>query len=599
MSKTNKMDNNNYFTIGLIRAVYRHLTTRRRRQLAGISMLMIVCSFLEAISIGSMVPFLSVMTSPETVAEMKIIRPVLAFLGINDIHGMRLSFLFLFLALILVTGCLRILSYWVQARLSMSIGVDLSVQVYENTLYQPYGELIQRNSSEILAGAHKAKDLVGYIIHPTLTFINSFFMLSAVLTALILVEPIIAISSVLGFGLLYILAVRTSKRSLRENSKIYATELGRVNKAIQEGVGGIRDIIIDGTQATLTSVYRNSISRMQYAAAGNVLAAQLPRFLIEMLGLVILAVVTLLIVSRDENIIDAIPILGAIALGAQRLLPVLQQGYAAYVTIRGGVDSINDALVLLNHSVVLTGGHGATVPLTFNNGVVLDGISFRYTPESKLVLSDISIDIKCGSRIGLIGTTGSGKSTLVDLIMGLLQPTKGLLYVDGVKLCSSNMRCWHSFISHVPQSIYLADATVAQNIAFGIEPKKIDMVRLKQATQIAQLTETINGLDLGYETFVGERGVRLSGGQIQRMGIARAIYKNPSILILDEATSALDEGTEKKILKGIEQLDKKITIIAIAHRLKSLDNYDVIYRVENGTLIWRGTYNELGGNSSH
>jgi ABC-type multidrug transport system fused ATPase/permease subunit len=593
MSTSKKMDKGSRSTILAITRVYEFLLPKRRFQLAGLGLLMILSSLLEAISIGSIVPFLGALTSPETLSEMQIVRPVLVFFEINEVTELRIAFTLLFVVLILISGFLRILHYWIQARLSMSIGVDLSVQVYKNTLYQPYGELIQRNSSEILAGAHKARDLVGYIIQPTLTFISSLFMLSAVLMALILVEPIIAIFSILGFGLLYGLAILISKRSLRMNSKVYATEMGRVNKAIQEGIGGIRDVIIDGTQETMISVYRNALSRMQYAAAGNVLVAQLPRFVIEMLGLALLSVITLLIVSRDGNIIAAIPSLGAVALGAQRLLPVLQQSYAAYVTIRGGIDSVNDALVLLDQKSIRIYGHRNSEEFSFKNSLVLDGISFRYAPELKWILNDISIEIKCGSRIGIIGTTGSGKSTLVDLIMGLLSPTKGSIFVDGVKLWNGNIRKWHSLISHVPQSIYLADATVLQNIAFGIEPANIDIIRVKRAAQIAQLTETINGLDSGYDTFVGERGVRLSGGQRQRIGIARAIYKNPSILILDEASSALDETTEKEVIKAIEQLDRKITIITIAHRLKSLENCDVIYKIEKGSLVWSSTYSQM------
>lgn len=593
MDSAKNLIKGNRATVLAIARVYGFLKPKRRRQLAVLSMLLVVYSFFEAISIASIVPFLGVLMSPEKIADMQIFRPVLVFLEIHGTNELRLAFTLLFVLIILITGTFRILYYWVQARLSMAIGIDLSVQVYENTLYQPYGELIKRNSSEILAGAHKARDLVGYIIQPTLTFISSVLLLAAVLLTLLLVEPVVAISGVLGFGSLYVLATLISKRFLEVNSRTYATEMGRVNKAIQEGIGGIRDVIIDGTQATLTNVYRHALSKMQYAAAGNVLVAQLPRFVIEMLGLMFLAGITFTIVSRDASLIVAIPALGAVALGAQRLLPVLQQAYVAYVTIRGGIDSINDALSLLDQHATAPEASDAADTLTFKNTLLLDKISFAYAPDLKPVLNDITIEIKCGTRIGLIGTTGGGKSTLVDLIMGLLRPSNGSIYVDGVRLCERNIRSWHLFISHVPQSIYLADASVAQNIAFGIEPQKIDMERVVRAAKIAQLTETISGLDKVYDTFVGERGIRLSGGQRQRIGIARAIYKNPSILILDEATSALDDATENQVIEAVEQLDRKITIITIAHRLKSLKNCDVIYRVDHGALVWRGAYDQM------
>lgn len=584
-------------TIDAITRVYQFLKPKRRRQLAVLSILMVVYSFFEAISIGSIVPFLAALTRPEKIAEMEVFKTVLAFFEIHGTKDLRLVFTLLFVLIILVAGFFRILYYWVQARLSMVIGIDLSVQVYQNTLHQPYGELIKRNSSEILAGAHKARDLVGYIIQPTLTFLSSVFLLAAVLLTLLLIEPVVAISGVLGFGSLYVFATLISKRFLQVNSRIYASEMGRVNKTIQEGIGGIRDVIIDGTQAVLTSVYRDALSRMQYAAAGNVLIAQLPRFVIEMLGLVLLAGITFTIVSRDEGLIAAIPVLGAVALGAQRLLPVLQQAYVAYVTVRGGIESTNDALSLLDQAITPSNVSEAVVPLSFRHTLRLEKISFAYTPELKPILKDITIEIKCGERIGFIGTTGGGKSTLVDLIMGLLNPTNGSIYIDGIRLCDKNIGSWHSYISHVPQAIYLADATVAQNIAFGIEPQKIDMRKVEQAAKIAQLTETINELDMGYDTFVGERGVRLSGGQRQRIGIARALYKNPSILILDEATSALDDATEKQVIESIEQIDRKITIITIAHRLKSLKNCSVIYKMDHGALVWMGTYDQIENSS--
>ena len=589
------MTKSNRSTFLAIGRLYRVLEPKRRRQLALLSILMLVYSFLEAISIGAIVPFLGILISPQEIADTQIFAPVLAVFDINDANELRLVFTLLFVAIVLITGCFRILYYWLQVRLSMAIGVDLSTYVYESTMYQPYGELIKRNSSEILAGAHKARDLVGSIIQPTLTFCSSLFLLATVLMTLFLIEPVVAITGVVGFGSLYVFAVLIGKRFLQVNSITYAREMGQVNKAIQEGIGGIRDVIIDGTQAIFTRVYSDALFRMQHAAAGNALVAQVPRFVIEMLGLVLLSGIMFTIVARDSSLISAIPSLGALALGAQRLLPVLQQAYMAYVTIRGGIDSTNDALSLLDQSIASKEVYGGSECLPFKNTLLLDNIGFAYSSDLKSVLNDVNIEIKCGARIGLIGPTGGGKSTLVDLIMGLLNPTSGSIYVDGVRLCEKNIRAWHSSISHVPQSIYLADASVAQNIAFGVEPQKIDMEKMIQAAKIAQLSETISRLDMGYDTFVGERGIRLSGGQRQRIGIARAIYKNPSILILDEATSALDDATEKEVLQAIEHLDKEMTIITIAHRTQALRNCDSIYKLDRGTVVVKGTYDQING----
>lgn len=580
-------------TIGLIRRIYGHLTVRRRRQLAILGMLMVVSSFVEAISISSILPFLAALATPERVREIDALKPILAYFEINDTSELRLAFTLLFIGLVLLSGTFRIVFFWLQTRLGMAIGIDFSVQVYEKTLYQPYGDLISRNSSEILAGAQKAKDLVGYIIQPTLTFISSIFMLVAVLSALFAIEPIVALSSILGFGALYIFATTASKRLLQTNSRTYATELGRVNKAIQEGIGGIRDVIIDGTQATYSRLYRAALTKMQYAAAGNAILAQSPRFVIEMLGMALLAGITFVLINRDVSFTAMIPTLGVIALGAQRLLPVLQQAYSAYVTIRGGVDSTMDALNLLDQTVSPAVLSERPNRLTFDKTIKVDNLNFSYQSASRMILKDINLEIKRGDRIGLIGATGSGKSTLVDLIMGLLSPTTGAIFIDGQKLCDDNIKDWHSCISHVPQSIFLADTTIAENIAFGVERHEIDMERVHDAAKIAKISQTIESFPEGYQTHVGERGIRLSGGQRQRIGIARAMYKRSRVLILDEATSALDGETESSVMSAIDEIGENVTMLLIAHRLSTLRSCDFLIELKNGIVSWSGTYREL------
>jgi ABC-type multidrug transport system fused ATPase/permease subunit len=580
-------------TVGLMGRVYGHLTARRRRQLAALALLMIVSSFVEAISIGSILPFLGALTSPDRVLQFAGRVPLLSSLSMGGVSELRLVFTLIFVGLIAISGLIRILYFWLQTRLSMAISIDFGVQVYERTLYQPYAEIVRRNSSEILAGAHKARDLVGYLIQPALTFVSSMFMLSAVLITLFVVQPTVAISGVVGFGGLYLFATTVSKRLLQFNSRTYAAELGRVNKAIQEGIGGIRDVIIDGTQATFSGFYRNALSKMQHAAAGNVILAQMPRYIVEMLGMMLLAGIAYLLMSREGNFVSTIPALGLVALGAQRLLPVLQQAYAAYVTIRGGFDSSADALDLLDQPFSSARISGPQRALTFRSTLTVENLRFGYAPESQIVLSDINLRIRQGERVGFIGATGSGKSTLVDLLMGLLMPTSGSIYVDGEKLCAENIREWHACISHVPQSIFLADSTIAENIAFGVEARDIDMARVREAAQVAQISVSIEGFPDGYQTRVGERGVRLSGGQRQRIGIARAIYRRSRVLVFDEATSALDAMTEANVMDAIHGLGRGVTVLLIAHRISTLRSCDSIVELRHGVVSWHGTYQEL------
>ncbi len=579
-------------TLGLIRRVYANLTLRRRRQLWALAALMVASSFVEAVSIGSILPFLAALTDPERVNQIASKLPLISGLALGGTSDLRLVFTLIFVGLIALSGLFRVLYFWVQTRLSMAISIDFSVQVYETTLYQPYDEIVCRNSSEILAGAQKAKDLVGYIIQPALTFLSSMFLLVAVLVTLLVIEPIVAILGIVGFGGLYFFATATSKRLLQANSRTYATELIRVNKVIQEGLGGIRDVIIDGTQQTFSNQYRAALSKMQHAAAGNVVLAQMPRYIIEMIGMILLAGIAYFMM-RNGNFVSAIPALGVLALGAQRLLPVLQQAYAAYVTIRGGFDSTTDALNLLDQPSPLPLSKIRPSRLWFDRGLKVEKVHFGYKPGTQFVLKNIDLEIRLGQRVGIIGTTGSGKSTLVDLLMGLLTPTQGAIYIDGEKLSAENIRDWHACISHVPQSIFLADSSIAENIAFGIEVRDIDMERVRKAAVVAQISKDIESLPEGYQTRVGERGIRLSGGQRQRIGIARAVYKRSRVLVFDEATSALDNETEANVMSAINQLDGEITILFIAHRISTLKNCDSVVKLSNGEISWRGTYREL------
>lgn len=583
----------NKSTVSLIKRVFQHLSGVRKRQLAVLGVLMIVSSFMEAISVGSVLPFLASLTAPESLQQNAFIKPLLMHFQINSLHDLRLTFTLLFIAAVLFSGLFRIVFFWLQIRLCMATGTDFSVQVYENTLYQPYGDIIKRNSSEILAGAQKAKELVGYIILPTLIGISSILMLIAIVAPFFLIEPIVAALSIAGFGILYIFSTAMSKRLLQVNSQAYATELGRVNKAIQEGIGGIRDVIIDGAQASYASVYRLALTRMQAASAGNVILAQMPRYVIEMLGIALLAGMAFLMTGANENIVAAIPVLGVAALGAQKVLPILQQAYASYVTIRGAADSTLDALELLDQNTMTRQRPTEHKSLTFHKLIRVEDLFFSYEKKSKYVLSAINININKGERIGFIGATGSGKSTLVDIIMGLLTPTAGSIIIDGEQLGMGNMKNWHSCISHVPQTIFLSDSTVAENIAFGVKTQDIDMGRVYEAARIAQISQTIEDLPEGYQTYVGERGVRLSGGQRQRIGLARAIYKKSSVLILDEATSALDVETENRVMDAIDSLPERVTMMIIAHRIRTLQNCDLIIELRDGAEVWRGTYKQL------
>ena len=318
-----------------------------------------------------------------------------------------------------------------------------------------------------------------------------------------------------------------------------------------------------------------------------------PRFAMETLGIVVIAGLTYGLSRQSGGLATALPVLGALAVGAQRLLPALQQGYNAWSSVASCEASLEKTIELLDQPLPAELLQPAPEPLHFQEAIRFESVSFRYTHDGPWVVDDLDFSIRKGTRVGIVGSTGSGKSTTLDLLMGLLMPNDGEVLVDGSPITGNRIRAWQRTIAHVPQSIYLADTTLAENIAFGVPREAIDFERVKQAAAQAQIAEFIDGLPNGYDVSVGERGIRLSGGQRQRIGIARALYKQASVLVFDEATSALDNATEQAVMEAISRLDCNLTIVLIAHRLTTVRHCDTIIELQNGRLVAQGTYDQL------
>jgi ABC-type multidrug transport system fused ATPase/permease subunit len=564
-----------------------HLSTRRKKQLVVLALLMILASFAEVLSIGAVLPFLGALTSPEKIFAHALAQPLIQLFQIQAAQELLLPLTLIFVVAAILAGLSRIALLWVQTRLSMAIGADFSVQVYERTLYQPYSLHISRNSSEILAGVRKADGLVSSIIQPVLLVISSVVILTAVIVALLAIQPFIALTALLGFGLIYAAVVAMTKRGIAKNSQTIAAQQCSVTKAIQEGLGGIRDVLIDGTQPVYSKLYKHALIPMQAALASNQVVGASPRFGVEALGMVLIAGLAHILAAASGvagGVMSAVPVLGALALGAQRLLPVLQQIYTAYIAIKGNQASTQDALDLLDQPMPEHAYVQSAKPMAFQTGITLKDLGFRYTSQGPWVLRNLNIQIPKGSRVGFVGVTGSGKSTLLDIVMGLLTPTEGVLNIDNTAVTPQNTRAWQAHIAHVPQAIYLSDVSVAENIAFGVPLDLIDFQRVKQAAEQAQIGQVIEGWRNGYDTPVGERGVRLSGGQRQRIGIARALYKRASIVVFDEATSALDNETESAVMRALESLGRETTLLIIAHRLTTLKDCDFVVELIAGQV---------------
>lgn len=578
----------------LLSRLWRHISPRRRGQLGGLLVLMVLASFAEILSIGAVLPFLGVLTAPDRIFGLPLAQPFIQIAGLKSPDQLLLPLTIAFGLAALMAGMMRLLLLWASTRLSFAAGADLSMSIYSRTLYQPNAVHVARNSSEVIDGILvKANGVIYHIMVPTLTLISSVVMLSMILVALLSVNPAIALVALSGFGVIYAFIIRFTRRRLMMNSQCVARESTQVLKSLQEGLGGIRDVLIDGSQVTYCNIYRNADIPLRRAQGDNFFISLSPRYIMEALGMMLIAVLAYTLAQQPDGVAKAIPVLGALAFGAQRLLPVLQQAYAAWAHIQGGQASLQDTLDLLDQPLPDYVGQPIAKPLPFQQNISLKQISFRYSPQTPYVLDNINLCIPKGSRVGFIGTTGSGKSTLLDIVMGLLQPTDGKLEVDGQPITSGNQRAWQAHIAHVPQAIFLADSSIEENIAFGVPKGKIDRERVRRAAYQAQIADIIETWPKQYQTSVGERGVRLSGGQRQRIGIARALYKQADVIIFDEATSALDNETEQAVMQAIEGLSDDLTILIIAHRLTTLKKCNQIVELGDGGIKRTGTYQEI------
>lgn len=579
----------------LLQSLWKHINPERRLQFSLLFLVMILTAFAEVISIGAVMPFLGALTAPNQIFVHPIAQPLIRALSLTEPEQLLFPLTAAFVIGALLSGVMRLVLLWTQTRLSHAIGADFSISIYRRTLYQPYSVHVQRNSSEVITGVStKANYVVHNTIMPFLTVCSNSLIMVFILVALVAIEPIVAIGSFMGFAAIYVVVTLATKKGLERDSLRVNHESNQVLKALQEGLGGIRDVLIDGTQSTYCKIFRNSDLPLRRALANISIISSCPRPIIEALGTVLIAVLAYSLANSSTGITGAIPVLGALALGAQRLLPVLQHSYAAWAVIRGGQASLLETLKLLDQKLPAYADESPASPIPFNSHITLKNISFRYTENNPLVIQPgFNLSIPKGSRIGLIGTTGSGKSTLLDLIMGLLPPTLGSLMIDDVSITEENYRAWQLRIAHVPQAIFLADTSIAENIAFGIPVEEIDHTQVRVAAFKAQIGQTIESWDQQYDTLVGERGVRLSGGQRQRLGIARALYKKADVIVFDEATSSLDNDTESAVMEALEGLGDDLTLIIVAHRLSTLRNCTKVIELEHGRIKRSGSYEHI------
>jgi ATP-binding cassette subfamily B protein len=576
----------------LLRQLWGHLSRRRRRQLAVALGLMLLSSLAEVVSLAAVLPFLAVLTNPATLWSQPLVQQWAPSLGIRSPQALLLPITLAFAAAAIGAGAIRLLTLWLNGQLAAAIGSDLSCEAYRRTLYQPYAVHVARNSSGLISSISvDVNRVIGGVLNPLLQLLSSTLIALALVGTLVAINWAIAVGAGLVIAMVYAIAMAGSKQPLQHLGQRQVALNKQLIQALQEGLGAIRDVLLDGSQRFYARSYRHADQPLRRIQAQGAFLSSYPRLVMEPAGMALIALLGYLLVRQGGGA-RALPLLGALALGAQRLLPMAQKVYEGWAQSRSSKGSLATVLTLLAQPLPAQALLPLPQPLPLRQSLRLEEVRFSYGLGFPEVLHGVDLEIRPGERIGVIGSTGSGKSTLVDLLMGLLEPTSGKILVDGADLYDpqqpERLTAWRAAIAHVPQNIYLSDMSIAENIAFGIPKEHIDLVRVRQAAEQAQIAGFIERSYQGYATFVGERGIQLSGGQRQRIGIARALYKQARVLVLDEATAALDHITENAVMEAVEGLNRDLTVVMIAHRLSTVKRCDRIIQLERGAVLAQG-----------
>ena len=568
--------------ISLLKKLWALIDKRRQLQFLILLILMISASIAEVFSIGLIYPFLSALNSPDKIFKLFYLQNIFIVLNIKKPNDIVFPLTILFCTTIILSGALRFLLLFFQTKLSHIIGGEISYNVYNKYLNQSYQSLIKKNTSDLITDIiSKTNSIVHFTIIPLISLITSSIMLILVISLLFFLNFKLTILIIVIFCPTYFLVFHFNKNKIKNNTTFINNNSHKILKSLQEGFGGIRDVILDGTQEVYIKLYKNVDYPIRKATSNTSIIGLSPKFGFETLGILLIAILAYKMSSSSNGVLYAIPILGALVMGFQRLLPIFQQIYTGWTTLEGGKSALSDIVDILE---MQTNKLQTSSKFLFSNKINLLDINFSYEGSENFVLKNINLEIKKGEKIGFCGSTGCGKSTLCDIIMGLLEPKNGQLLVDNVEINKSNSRNWQSNIAHVPQFIYLADSTIAENIALGKTINNIDFNKLQDVSIKAKIIETIEGLPNKFNTIVGERGANFSGGQRQRIGIARALYKNASVLVFDEATSSLDSKTELEVMDEIYNISKDLTILIISHNISTLERCDKIVELDKGVI---------------
>ena len=559
--------------------------------------MIIIMAFLEMIGVVSIMPFMAVLTSPDLIQTNPILNN---FFNLSKKFGVETNNQFLFVLgvsvflLLMFSISFKALTNYASLRFTFMRQYSLGKRLIEGYLHQPFSWFLNRHSADLGKNIiSEVGHVVNQVLNPSLNLIQNILITLTILIILILVNLKIAIIVGLTLGLVYGMIYFFTRSLVFKigNERLKANELLFIS--VSEAFGAIKEIKVAGSEKNFISRYSYPAKKLAKSQALLGLISTLPRFALEVIAFGGIILVILFFIAQSGNFNDIIPIIALYVFAGYRLMPALQGIYRSAAQIRyakPSLDSFYNDLKNLKSTIPASDES----KLQFKKNITLKNIFYQYPNSKKTVLNDLNLNISAGSRIGIVGATGSGKTTIVDIILGLLEFQKGCFEIDGKLIGKNNMRSWQNSIGYVPQDIFLTDDTVLANIAFGIEKKEINLKSVENAAKIASLHEfVVNELPEKYQTFIGEKGIRLSGGQRQRIGIARALYHRPKLLILDEATSSLDNLTEKDVMDAVHNMGKDLTVIMIAHRLSTVKECDRIVVLEKGEVKHEGTFQEL------
>ena len=577
--------NNNLSLMNSLRSLWNNFSIKRKFQLISITFATFLTAILDLISIGSIMPFISVIMDSESTFNDPSFNKYFTYFGYTSGQDIILPLTYFFILINVIAAVIKIIIFWFQNKISVLCGNDLSRLAYTKTIYQPFEIHIKRNSGDVISSIVNNVNITVFgVLYMVLLFISSLIFTLAILGGILIIDPIISLIALATLCFFYIPISIFLKGRLEKNSKIVDLGQKKIVRFIQEALGGIRNLILDKSHGFFIKKYNEIDFGLRDAVAENKFLGSVPRYVIEALVVILLALLGLYYAYQPDGMSSGLPILGFIALASQKLIPNMQQIYRSYASIAGSKENLDDTLSILNQDLITNDDDLASQKKIYDfNKLSLKNISFRYTKDDPLIFNDINLDVYKGEKIGIVGVTGGGKSTLVDLILGLLKPESGEIFIDDNSI-ETIKSSWQKMISHVPQDVYYSDDSFAKNIAFGSDSENINKDKLIDASKDARILDYILKQDKKFDHNLGESGVQLSGGQKQRLGIARALYKDSNLIIFDEATSALDENTEKDVVNSIQSIDTNKTVLIIAHRLSTIKNVDRIVFVENGKL---------------